>query len=64
MDSVLVVDDDQPTRHLVKTILTSAGYDVIQAADGEQGFKTALAERPDLIIADITMPIIDRVFNN
>jgi DNA-binding response OmpR family regulator len=56
---ILVVDDEQPIRHLLRAILTSAGYEVIEAADGEQGFNTALDEKPDLIIADIMMPIKD-----
>ncbi|MBL7208734.1 MAG: response regulator [Dehalococcoidia bacterium] len=59
MDKVLVVDDDEPTRGLIKTVLTGAGYDVIEATDGEKGLKTALDERPDLIVADIMMPIKD-----
>ena len=59
MDKVLVVDDDEPTRGLIKTVLTGAGYDVIEATDGEKGLKTALDERPDLIITDIMMPIKD-----
>ena len=59
MDRILVVDDEHSVRHLLKTILTGAGYKVIEAANGEQGFKTAVDEKPDLIIADIMMPIKD-----
>ena len=59
MDRILVVDDEYDARHLVKTILAGTGYEVIEAANGEQGFKTALDEKPDLIIADIMMPVKD-----
>ena len=59
MDKILVVDDEQSIRHLLRTILTNTGYDVIEAANGEQGFETALDEKPDLIITDIMMPIKD-----
>lgn len=59
MDKILVVDDEKSIRRLLKTVLTSAEYDVIEAANGEQGFKAALDEKPDLIIADIMMPIKD-----
>ena len=56
MDRILVIDDDESTRQLVKTTLTNAGYDVIEATDGVQGLHTALNERPDLIVSDIMMP--------
>lgn len=59
MDKVLVVDDEPSIRNFLKTILTNTGYEVIEAANGEQGFETALDEKPDLIIADIMMPIKD-----
>jgi len=59
MDRILVVDDEHSVRNLLKTILISTGYDVIEAANGEQGLKTALDEKPDLIIADIMMPVKD-----
>lgn len=59
MDRILVVDDEPSVRNLLKIILTNTGYEVIEAANGEQGFKTALDKKPDLIITDIMMPIKD-----
>jgi CheY-like chemotaxis protein/KaiC/GvpD/RAD55 family RecA-like ATPase len=59
MDRILVVDDEQSIRRLVKTVLTNAGYEVIEASDGEQGLERAREEKPALIIADIMMPIKD-----
>lgn len=53
---ILVVDDDANIRRTLETVLTRAGYEVIQARDGEEG--TALWHQygPDLIVTDIHMP--------
>ncbi|HSR67176.1 MAG TPA: response regulator [Acidobacteriota bacterium] len=56
---VLTVDDSRTIRLLVKRYLQPLDLDVIEAADGQQGFETAKRERPDLIILDVTMPIMD-----
>ena len=53
---ILIVDDD-PTVHMIVTpLLSKAGYAVISAKSGEQGFQLALSERPQLIILDVIMP--------
>ncbi|MCD6452980.1 MAG: response regulator [Dehalococcoidales bacterium] len=57
MDRILIVDDDESTRHLLKTLLSSAGYEVLEAINGEQGFGMALDKKPALIITDVMMPI-------
>ena len=56
MNKVLVVDDEQAIRQLVGTVLSSAGYEVSEAADGEEGFNLARVEKPDLIVTDVMMP--------
>lgn len=59
MDKVLIIDDEPSARRLVKTTLSKSGYEVIEAADGDKGLKTAREEKPDLVIADILMPVKD-----
>ena len=56
MDRILVVDDEQPIRELLSTILNSTGYEVIEACDGEEGFSIVREEKPSLLITDIMMP--------
>jgi DNA-binding response OmpR family regulator len=59
MSSVLVVDDDSDIRGLVQELLHRAGYDVIEAVDGNDGLKRFYAEKPDLVILDVHMPGLD-----
>ena len=53
---VLVVEDNEDARVLMEAILKTEGLDVIDAADGEEGYERAVEESPDLIITDISMP--------
>jgi DNA-binding response OmpR family regulator len=61
MKKILVVEDDEVERELVRMTLEREGYRVVTAADGERGFAMALAERPDLIVTDVSMPEADGV---
>ncbi|HAC80468.1 MAG TPA: hypothetical protein DCG06_09245 [Deltaproteobacteria bacterium] len=54
--TVLVVDDDSEIRHLVKGVLDRAGYDVLEACDGRSAVEIAGADRPDLVLLDMSMP--------
>lgn len=56
---ILTVDDDKLLRESLSAMLRSAGHQVYEAADGQQGLAMALAEHPDLIISDIRMPELD-----
>jgi DNA-binding response OmpR family regulator len=56
---VLVVDDETDIRGLVRELLRRAGHEVIEAPDGESGLKLFYAERPDLVILDVSMPGLD-----
>jgi two-component system cell cycle response regulator DivK len=55
----LVVEDQEDLRDVLVTLLTGSGYAVIEAANGEAGVAMAKAERPDLILMDIQMPVLD-----
>ncbi len=56
---VLVVDDDQATRILCSTILQRDGYHVLEAANGQEGLELALDHAPDVVLLDISMPVLD-----
>jgi len=59
--TVLVVDDTSDNQELLRTIFRSAGYEVLTAGDGSEGFEVAGRERPDLVISDVLMPGVDGV---
>lgn len=59
MSKILVVDDDRAINELIKVNLKLAGYDVIQAFDGTQGFALAKQELPNMLILDVMMPNVD-----
>lgn len=59
MKTILVVDDNEDSRELVKKILKKQGYEIIEAIDGEEAIAKAIAYRPDLILMDISIPKID-----
>jgi two-component system cell cycle response regulator DivK len=56
---ILVVEDHEDNRRILRDLLTSAGYAVLEAETGEDGVLLAAAERPDLILMDIQLPGID-----
>lgn len=59
MPKILVVDDEQPIRELVKYNLEREGFEVLLAGDGNTGLDMARTEAPDLIILDIMLPGMD-----
>jgi two-component system cell cycle response regulator DivK len=56
---ILVVDDQEDLRGVLRDLLIGSGYTVIEAADGEAAVAKANSDRPDLILMDIQMPLID-----
>ena len=56
---ILVVDDEPQLTRVLRTGLTSRGYDVRVAADGLAGFETFTDWHPDLVITDLAMPVMD-----
>lgn len=59
MTRILVVDDSVDVRELYAAHLSSHGYDVAQAEDGDQAIGASFSERPGVIIMDLDMPVID-----
>jgi CheY-like chemotaxis protein len=57
--SVLVVDDEAVVRSLVTATLADEGWDLREAADGEEALAAVAAERPDVIVLDLMMPKLD-----
>jgi len=58
-ERILVVDDQEDLRCILRDLLTSSGYEILEAADGQVGVDKAKAEKPDLILMDIQMPVMD-----
>lgn len=59
MPKILVVDDDAAIRNVVSMLLARAGYNVILAEYGQIGYRKAQSDKPDLILLDLMMPVID-----
>jgi two-component system, cell cycle response regulator DivK len=56
---ILVIEDHEDNRQILRDLLTSANFEVIEAVDGEAGLAAAATHRPDLILIDIQLPGID-----
>lgn len=56
---ILIVEDTADNRQIMRDLLSSAGYELLEAQNGEEGVAMAKAHRPDLILMDIQLPIID-----
>ena len=56
---ILVVEDQDDLRAILRDFLTASGYDVVEAADGGEGVAKARSLRPDLILMDIQLPVLN-----
>ena len=56
---ILIVEDQEDNRVIMRDLLKTAGYELIEAVDGQEGVQLAQSECPDLILMDIQLPIID-----
>ena len=56
---ILIIDDEQRIREVLQLRLSSQGYQVLEAANGEEGVAQALEHSPDLILMDVMMPKMD-----
>jgi two-component system cell cycle response regulator DivK len=56
---ILYVEDNEDNIYMLKSRLSRAGYTVIVATDGAQGVALAASERPDLVLMDLSLPVLD-----
>jgi two-component system cell cycle response regulator DivK len=56
---ILVVEDQEDNRRIIRDLLMSVGFVLIEATDGEAGVRLAGTERPDLILMDVQLPLLD-----
>jgi two-component system cell cycle response regulator DivK len=56
---ILVIEDQEDNRRIVRDLLSSVGYELIEAVNGEDGVNTAAVHMPDLILMDIQLPGMD-----
>jgi len=56
---ILVIEDQEDNRKILRDLLTSADFEVIEAVDGEAGLAAVAAHRPDLVLMDIQLPGLD-----
>jgi two-component system, cell cycle response regulator DivK len=59
MTRVLLVEDNEMNRDMLSRRLTRRGFEVIFAVDGQQGVDLARSERPDIILMDMSLPVLD-----
>ena len=59
MTRVLLVEDNEMNRDMLSRRLTRRGYEVIFAVNGEEGVDLARSERPDIILMDMSLPVLD-----
>jgi two-component system, cell cycle response regulator DivK len=59
MKRVLVIEDTEDNRRIIRDLLTSVGYAIIEATNGEEGVAMAAEHRPDLILMDMQLPVLD-----
>jgi len=59
MPTVLLVEDNEMNRDMLSRRLVRRGFEVLMAVDGEQGVQMAKSEKPDLILMDMSLPVLD-----
>ena len=56
---ILMVEDTEDNRQIMRDLLGSVGYELLEAVDGAEGVEMATREKPDLILMDMQMPVMD-----
>jgi two-component system cell cycle response regulator DivK len=56
---ILVVEDQEDNRRILRDLLVNAGYELVEAESGEEALTALTARRPDLILMDIQLPVMD-----
>jgi CheY-like chemotaxis protein len=59
MAKILLVEDNEMNRDMLSRRLTRSGFEVLVAVDGRQGVAMAASERPDVILMDMSLPVLD-----
>ena len=59
MAKILIVEDNEMNRDMLSRRLIRRGYQIVMAVDGAEGIATAQAENPDLVLMDMSLPVID-----
>ena len=59
MTKILLVEDNEMNRDMLTRRLTRNGFDVVSAPDGQQGVAMAASEKPDVILMDMSLPVMD-----
>jgi CheY-like chemotaxis protein len=59
MAKILLIEDNEMNRDMLSRRLVRRGYEVVLAVDGEQGIEMARSHKPDIILMDLSLPIID-----
>lgn len=59
MPRILIVEDQEDNRRILRDLLTAAGYELLEATAGDEGVALAAREAPDLILMDIQLPGLD-----
>jgi CheY-like chemotaxis protein len=57
--TILLVEDTEDNRFMMRRLLEMSGYEVVEATNGEDAVRLAESERPDLILMDLSLPVID-----
>lgn len=58
---ILIIDDEQPTLKMFTLLLEAMGYETVCASDGQEGVDKFMEERPEIVLTDIKMPIMDGI---
>jgi two-component system cell cycle response regulator DivK len=59
MKHILVVEDQEDNRQILRDLLSNAGYEMTEAVDGQEALAEVAKQRPDLILMDIQLPVMD-----
>lgn len=59
MAKILVVEDNEQNRILIRQLLTFHGHDLLEACDGAEGIRLIADQHPDLVLMDLQMPVVD-----
>ena len=61
MKRILIIEDNEKNLKFIRSLLNSQGYETIEARDGKEGVRLAKEQKPDLVLMDIQMPVMDGV---